>query len=413
MLFRRLSAFSGGWDADAAEVVTGHSREVLTRLADQSMVVAAPDGARTRFRMLELVREYAAERLRESAETRAIRDAHADRFAELAEEAAAASTDAEWLRRLREEVPNFRAAVAWSLGEGKRIEPAVRIAAAMWWFWNDEGLTAQALRWLAPGLAEGAELLPELLARALRAASTMTRSVGDLDGARDLGERALRAYRDLGDNAAVASALNGLCFTALGQRDYDAALVFGEECHRTAEATGDEFRGAASLNPLGLALRGLGRWEEATAMFSEARRRLHDLGAASAEAATVANLAMMARGKGEWVEAELMYVEALRIYRDLDLSTGMLSTLEGLAAVRVARGQAFEGMRLLTVVDREWARLGVAPFDLDRTDDREATLSAARESLGAAAESAIAAAEGARLAAVVAEVLDVDYSSVD
>ena len=404
-LLRRLSAFSGGWHADAAEAVTGHAHEVLTRLADQSMVVAAPDGPRTRFRMLELVREYAVERLRDSAETRAVRDAHADWFAELAEEAAAAGTDAEWLRRLRAEVPNFRAAVTWSLGEGKRIEPAVRIAAALWWFWNDEGLTAPALRWLAPGLAEGAELPPELLARALRAASTMTRSVGDLDGARALGERALRSYRDLGDDAAVASALNGLCFTALGQRDFEAAVAYGEECHRLAEAAGDEFRGAVSLNPLGLALRGLGRWEEATAMFGEARRRLRDIGAASAEAASLANLAMMARWRGENDEAELMYAEALRLYRDLDLKTGILATLEGLAAVWVARGRAFEGIRLLTVVDREWARLGVEPFNPDRDDDREATRRAARETLGATADSAIAAAEGTGLAAVVAEVL--------
>ncbi|GIG67360.1 BTAD domain-containing putative transcriptional regulator [Phytomonospora endophytica] len=404
-LFRRLSAFSGGWAADDAEIVTGHPREVLTRLADQSMVVAAPGDARTRFRMLELVREYAVERLRESAELRTVRDAHADRYAELAEEAAAGSADAAWLRRLREEVPNFRAAVSWSLGEGKRIEPAVRIAAALWWFWNDEGLTTAALRWLAPGLAEGAELAPELLARTLRAASTMTRSVGDLDGARALGERGLRAYRELGDDASVASALNGLCFTALAQRDYEAALVYGEECHRLAEAGGDELRGAVSLNPLGLALRGLGRWDEATAMFAEARGRLGAIGAASAEAASLANLATMARWRGEHAEAEGFYVEALGLYRGLDLRTGILVALEGLAAVRVAGGLAFEGMRLLTVVDREWGRLGVMPFNPDRVDDREATRAAARELLGADAESAIASAEGIGLAAVVAEVL--------
>jgi predicted ATPase len=90
ILFRRLSVFAGGWTLDAAEEVCAGDRieeveilDLLSYLVDKSLVVVARANGESRYRMLEMVKQYASEKLRESGEVGAVGGRHADFFVAL------------------------------------------------------------------------------------------------------------------------------------------------------------------------------------------------------------------------------------------------------------------------------------------------------------------------------------------
>ena len=125
-LFDRLSVFAGGWTLDAAETVCAsagierrHVADDLAALVDKSLVVrVAHEGRRTRYRLLETLRQYGRERLREAGEAAAVRDAHLGWAVGLAEEAEGyldGLEQAAWLDRLERELDNVRAALEWAI----------------------------------------------------------------------------------------------------------------------------------------------------------------------------------------------------------------------------------------------------------------------------------------------------------
>jgi predicted ATPase len=129
-LFRRLSAFSGGWTLEAVEAVCSGGAieqedvlDLLGGLVDKSLVVVRwiTDGA-VRYRMLESIRQYARERLEVSGEADEVRDRHATFFLALAEEAEpqlAGPGQRVWVERLEGEHDNLREALSWVLEQGR------------------------------------------------------------------------------------------------------------------------------------------------------------------------------------------------------------------------------------------------------------------------------------------------------
>ena len=147
MLFKRLSAFAGGFTLEAAESVgtgggieEGDVLDLLSMLLDKSLVVAVESWEKgARYRLLEPVRQYAQERLEESGESESARNQHAAFFLALAAKAEPqlkGSGQVEWLERLEEDNDNLRAAMAWLLEEGK-VEAAIRMAWALWLYLAD------------------------------------------------------------------------------------------------------------------------------------------------------------------------------------------------------------------------------------------------------------------------------------
>ena len=177
--FARLSVFRGGWTLEAAEAVCGcwvlglgsselslpniqhptpdHQPpvlEFLSRLRECSLVQAEEGAEETRFRLLETVRDYAAEQLAPE-EQRELSRRHAAHYLALVERAQPALKGPEqgvWLERLEREHDNLRAVLAWSVAGGE-VETGLRLGGALWWFWSLRGY-----------LTEGRERLAELLA---------------------------------------------------------------------------------------------------------------------------------------------------------------------------------------------------------------------------------------------------------
>ena len=174
-VLRRLGVFQGGWTLAAAEVVcagAGVARaavpELLTALVRKSLVSAADQGGRMRYRLLETVRQYAEEQLVAHREAAATQARHARYFLTLADDL---RYDYLWrvpdtaaIAALRAEIDNLRAALTWSLAAGggradtpagERLEIGLQIASALYDFWTEWDHQPEGEAWLARMLAAG------------------------------------------------------------------------------------------------------------------------------------------------------------------------------------------------------------------------------------------------------------------
>jgi tetratricopeptide (TPR) repeat protein len=137
-LFRHLAVFAGGWRLEAAEAVCKDDGNVLDGLGvldDSSLVQRVEDaGGSLCFRMLETVHEFALERLAESGETEAMRQAHTRYFVALAEELEPelyGPQQKAWLDYMEAEYPNQRAVLQRAIDSGD-AETGLRLARALW-----------------------------------------------------------------------------------------------------------------------------------------------------------------------------------------------------------------------------------------------------------------------------------------
>jgi predicted ATPase len=224
VLLERMSAFAGGWTADAARAVaidavqlTASPAEVggsgatdvlrlLLGLVRKSLVQATAQEDGTRYAMLETVRQYAAERLRESGESVATRDLHLCYFLSMVEETmdlGGTHVDA-WVRRLDPEYDNLRAAFDWARARDDRGETALRLAAALRPYWARRGHIGEGMGWLEAALARGDSAPAAARARALLALATQTRAQGALTRAVSTGEVALALFRQTDDRLGLA-----------------------------------------------------------------------------------------------------------------------------------------------------------------------------------------------------------------
>jgi tetratricopeptide (TPR) repeat protein len=205
VLLRRLAVFAGGATLEAAERVCAGpgpagpaADEVLYLLAglvDKSLVVAAEaDGGGVRYRMLETVRAYGAERLQAAGEDDALARAHAGYFLELAEAAEPElrrRDQLRWMARLAAERDNLHAALRWAVDSGEAAT-ALRLAAALGWFWFLTSSRAEALDWSAKVLALPGEVGTAARAEVVTFQALTTIAGGvDLSAALELGAQAV------------------------------------------------------------------------------------------------------------------------------------------------------------------------------------------------------------------------------
>jgi predicted ATPase/class 3 adenylate cyclase/DNA-binding CsgD family transcriptional regulator len=252
LVLDRLSVFAGGWTLQAAEAVSsgGDAREwlVLDRLAalvGKSLVQADETQGSTRYRLLETVRQYAAERLaqRGGAELDDTRAAHRDHYLALVETADAhlrGRDEAVWLDRLEAEFDNIRAALAFSIADPDDAEPGLRLAAGLRWFCNMRGRAGEVLAALNALLERPDARLPtRSRALALTVTCHLLNHFGDDSAIPSLAGEALGVARELADDALAADALSQLCWFRYERGDLPAALAQIDEGVGLARTTGD------------------------------------------------------------------------------------------------------------------------------------------------------------------------------
>jgi len=409
-LFRHLAVFSGGMGPAAVTSIADDGIDphaVLVRLVDQSLLTVNLYGDGTRYRMLELVREYATEQLAATGELAAVRGRHAAWCAGIAAEAEVfgGPDHTERMRRLGVEEANLRAAMEWCLGDGADPVRALEIASPLWWYWWARGLMIEGRGWLRRGLKAADPAPSTWRGLALRAAAALTRNSGDFAEARELGEECLAVYEALADRTGLMIAYGSLCVTAMAQRDYEASLRYARASGDLAEADGDPRRHGSALNNIGLTLRILGRHDEAVEPLEAALRIWDELKDGRGAAAALGNLAIIARQSGDPEQARELSMASLSNYVAVDIVEGILDSVDALACLDIAAGDAENGLRLLTVCDREREKLGAPLLIEDEIRDRTAALATAHAALGPRAAEIIESARDLPLDTVVTELL--------
>jgi hypothetical protein len=281
-VFRRLAIFPSSFDLAAAEAVAGgDSVDVLrsvVRLVDRSLVQYEP--AEGRYRLLETLRQYAAERLSEAAEADDTRERHAQHFLELVERVAPQLRDARYAQAhaiLQNELDNLRAVADWCVVGGRWAE-LLRMAERVWIFlWQTAPVDAAS--WYGHVFEHAGEVQPQDVADALGAMAFLgVISFGDYPGATAWADEslALAERRGLLESpwAWYARSMVAIFVTASTE-----ALFACERVQAAAAARQDEF---AAINVLGHranCLAQLGHAEEAALSAAEgldqAERRGH------------------------------------------------------------------------------------------------------------------------------------------
>jgi predicted ATPase/DNA-binding SARP family transcriptional activator len=358
-LLRRLSVFSGGWTVAAAEAVCAGDglaeAEVLDglfRLVDRSLIVrgATPAVPRTppvvaaggdpaRFRLLETLRAYGAERLAEAGETGAVAARHTAWCLDLAEEAAAHRTARPWLRRVEADYDNLRSALDRAVA-ARDPDTALRLAAALgWYWWTDRTIEGRQLLAGALALADGQPPTPQL-ARALQAAAMLEVSLTPTAATAAASRRSQELFERFGDRWGAAFSKLLLAFTELqrtGPSEDGARLV--EEADATfvelGDPWGEAFAGRARFS-FEAYHRGLSA--EAQAAGQRALDRFGELDDQWGLAQTQFSLAELAKVRGDLAGAEAAFEAALAAARDGGPLWVLLASLVSLAGLLALRG---------------------------------------------------------------------------
>ncbi len=250
VLFRRLAVFLGGFDLDAAQAVTGTDGveryqvlDQLTLLVDKSLVVAENTSSRTRYRLLETVRQYALEKLGESGEADNVRSRHCDYYTSIAALLdAPARTDYE--RRLDQvevEMDNLRSALGWNL-ETSDTEHALSLASSLQPLWLTRGRMLEGRAWFDTVVAQhdlnNLEVPAAVRARALADTAVLNLYVG---GSMDRAKRALAIARELDDPALLARTLTACGFIAGASYNAEAARTYYSEAMVLARELDDRW----------------------------------------------------------------------------------------------------------------------------------------------------------------------------
>ena len=204
-MFGELSVFAGGFSlAAVAAVCCGGDEaaalDLMDRLASKSLVVAETAAGRTRYRMLETIRQYAAGRLAEAGETEPARRRHAEAFLELAQR----ERD---LAVLAREQDNFRAALEWSLSRREPDGPRLACGAGRILAGPRDAPGGTGLAGACP---RGRSVDARLRAELLRLLGAVLYAAGDVDGRRlswsgaAAGRRGGRAARGSGPDPGPA-----------------------------------------------------------------------------------------------------------------------------------------------------------------------------------------------------------------
>lgn len=385
-LFAQLGVFAGGWNlggmAAVCRLESAPAVEVLGRLVDHSFVTVVPttEGP-TRYRLLNILRRYALDRLEQSGQRATLERRLADHVVSVAESASASLTQREgprWLAVLDAELDNVR--VAFALEAEWSAELKLRLAVALAPYWHFRGLLNEGRRHLQDVLASAGPGSPTGVA-ALNWLSRLCWAQGDLPGAARQARAAFRAARAIQDRAGSAFAL-----LRLGKARFDAGRTAAartalERSAEIASGVGDDVLLGECFTLLGQVALVEGRIDDAERLLNESVSRLNRTGDVHREAVALQALGRLHLQQARLNEAETALLRSLTDLREFALARPSVPMLEGLAAVAADRGDHGRAARLVGAADGLLERMGARPPG--RAPVRAAVMARWQASLGA------------------------------
>ena len=358
-----LSVFAGGWTLQATEqVCTGEGIEqwevldLLTSLVDKSLIVVEQKQEQNeehiRYRLLETIRQYAQDRLREGEEDEAVHSRHQAFFLALAEAAEPQLTgpeEAAWLHRLEREYDNLRQALEWGNKKGDNQHATLRLAGALYQFWDVRGYLSEGRDWLARALAGADTQVPlHMREKALDGAGGLAYSQGDYMAARLFAQECLVLRREAEDSLGISRSLHSLGNLSYVQGDYATAYMLYTESLALKRQLGDKQGIAYSLNSLGTIASNQGDYATARISYTESLALHRELGNTGGIAESLVGLGIIAHDQGDFATARRFYEESLALSRELGDKRGIAYSLNSLGNV-AAEQNDFATARILHI----------------------------------------------------------------
>jgi predicted ATPase/DNA-binding SARP family transcriptional activator len=355
-LLADLSVFAGGFTLDSiAAICAGGDRpradELVGRLVDASLVVAGRQNGATRYRLLQTMREYAAERVTSPARGEELSRSHAEHFLEIARHARTEDPvgKVEALEILDRERDNLHVAMQWTLNTSSAL--AVPMAATLWRYWLIRGFRRQGLEWLEQALAlrPGEPGPPRAIA--LAGAALLARLLGDFPRAERNAHEGVALGRSVGPPRALTVSLNVLTTLSARAGDFDGARGHCDEAVSVARAAGDVRLEALALFMLAEGSLHGGRYVEVRDVGGRALGLARTAGDPEVIAIVQARLGIAAAHEGRLDEASAHLTEAVGHAQALGFPEPVAWCCEGLALVAAERGEVVRAARLLGAGD--------------------------------------------------------------
>jgi predicted ATPase/DNA-binding CsgD family transcriptional regulator len=413
-LFRRLAIFDGGCTLAAAEAVAAGTRPALpvsslksafpsnmpnafgtvtqtlvpeifdglASLVDKSLLRQDEREGDLRFSMLETIREFGLEQLAAAGEEQEIRARHAQWALELAEEADPALWGADqqhWLNRLEIERENLDEALGWAAQHDQEL--GLRLAGALWWFWQVRGYLTDG-RHALDRLLPGENRIPApIRIKALLGAAFLASIQGDVNQSDTFTAQARKLADDLGDPATIGRTLFVQSFCAGARAKGDGAYQYAFEAVETFRAIDDPQWLPFALNRLGIETHGKGEWTGAEALYQEALDRWRAQGHTWGIATVLSNLAVLSHVQGDDERAASMYRESLALCWSQSDQWGLTEALTGLGGIAATAGEPEVAVRLFGAAEEIRESIGLSLQRHIRTQ-YEAAIATTKAALG-------------------------------
>ena len=387
--YEALSVFEGGFTREAAHAVAGVDPMQLDSLTHKSLIRSTETTVGRRFSMLETIREYGVQQLRQHQSYADIQQRRAAYLAELLESIApdVKNADPLALRKIEHEHANVRAALSWSLDYGA-VDVAAALVPLMWHFWYDGGYCADGLAWSLRTL-ESDTLDSETRAGCLHAAGELARGLGNLELARRLKSDELERLRTIpGREREVARVLGGLAYIAIEAGDLDSASRLSDKEITVLRGLQEGAEDASSplyesltssLYTAGCIAFFRGDFAEARSTFSDTLPRYQAAGDHYGEALSHLMIGQCARRAGQLESSARALLVGFEMTREANARAYFPECLQEVGALLVAVGEPAVAAELLGASERHRRELGTSLWD---SADWDRTVATVRDALG-------------------------------
>jgi predicted ATPase len=366
--FSRLGVFAGGFTFDAAAAVGSGDGvdetevlDLLSSLADKSLILADTGGENERYRLLESTRAYALEKVEEAQDRERLTRRHAEYFRDFATQThrIRRSQPAEkWLALHEPEIDNLRSALIWALQQRNDVPLGATIASMVAVLWQAAGLVGEARQWLRLGLEEiNSSEHPVLNADLQLALSRITSGQRSYE----MAVAAQAVYERTGDAARVGDALQVVAWNldfAGDNQAGTAAIQRASEIYR--RLGGHELSLAVTINIQAIMAANRRELDLARALYRECLERFRALGDERRVGGTLTNLGACEIEADDIEQADRYYAEALTILSNKKNVEDLVIVYGNLVGTRVvlgnlegARDAGREGLRLAMEMGEE------------------------------------------------------------
>ena len=380
IFWRRLSVFSGGWKLEVAEQICPDELidqydilDLTNELTEKSVISFSEQSGK--FRMLETIRQYGAEKLREAGEEKRFCNKHFDYYLSMCESSFVdmnGPRSKEWLDRFEDDYANIHSALRWA-SENGLYEQGNRLSFALGKLWEVRGYLFEGNMWLQKFLKDTSVLTPMTISKSKLLAGIIATILGENERALPLTKESLEISRELEDKNGISQCLNVLGMISLDMSNLKDAKDYLSEALHIRRQIGRNIGLCSALNSLGLILIQEGNYENALEHYKEAieiARELNDdmykgilynnigevydylgnyeksmeflelgmevdkhLGNKNGIGVSMYNLAILAMKKEDYAESERLFTESLVIAKETGFKLSEVYSKVGLAQV--------------------------------------------------------------------------------